>query len=156
MHRSGPLVSKGLLRLPGGLAPELRVGIAHYVSPIILRVGKNPSISALTLQKTDNFSINISVYIVLIAWLYVTVMMALAEATSSTGSILGALITFTFYGLMPAALVAYLMGAPARRRAIRQREAGSGEASAAVDPDAGGHAPAATQGEVVAPMRKEP
>ena len=156
MHRSGPLVSKGLLRLPDGLVPELRVGIAHHVCPIIPRGGENRSISALTLQKTDIFSISLSVYIVLIAWLYVTVMMALAEATSSTGSILGALVTFIFYGLMPAALVAYLMGAPARRRAIRQREADSGGASAAVNPDAGGHASAATQGEVVAPMRKEP
>ena len=150
------MVGKGLLRLPKGLAPELRICIAHRVSSFILQILVNLSISAFTLQKTDNFAISISVYIVLIAWLYVTVMMALAEATSNTGSILGALITFVFYGLLPAALVGYLMGTPARRRAIRQREAGSGKAAVAVDPDAGGHAPAATQGEAVAPMRKEP
>lgn len=95
-------------------------------------------------------------YIVLIAWLYVTVMMALAEATSNTGSILGALITFTFYGLLPAALVGYLMGTPARHRAIRKREAQSSDAVAVVDPDTGRHASAATEGAAVAPVRKEP
>ena len=95
-------------------------------------------------------------YIVLIAWLYVTVMMALAEATSNTGSILGALITVVFYGLLPAALVGYLMGTPARRRAIRKREAASGASAVVVDPDAGGHAPAAAEQQGVAPVRKEP
>ncbi len=92
-------------------------------------------------------------YIVLIAWLYVTVMMALAEATSNSGSILGAVITLIFYGLLPAALVGYLMGTPARRRALRQRESESRGPSAGVEPDAGGHAPAATEEEVVAPVR---
>ena len=95
-------------------------------------------------------------YIVLIAWLYVTVLMALAEATSNTGTVLGALITFTFYGLLPAALVGYLMGTPARRRAIRKRDAQSSDAVAVVDPDTGGHAPAAAEVKVVAPVRKEP
>lgn len=55
-------------------------------------------------------------YIVPIAWLYVAVMMAVAEATSSTGTLLGALITFAMYGLGPIALVLYVMGTPARRR----------------------------------------
>ena len=34
-------------------------------------------------------------YLVLIAWLYVTVLMAVAEATSPAGSVMGAIITFT-------------------------------------------------------------
>ena len=95
-------------------------------------------------------------YIVLIAWLYVTIMMALAEAMSNSGSIFGALITLIFYGLLPAALVAYLMGTPARRRAIRKREAGSSSSASAVNPDTGGHAPAAAEQQGVAPVRKEP
>ena len=95
-------------------------------------------------------------YIVLIAWLYVTIMMALAEAMSNSGSILGALITLIFYGLLPAALVAYLMGTPARRRAIRKREAGSSDSAGAVNPDTGGHAPAPAEQQGVAPVRKEP
>lgn len=44
-------------------------------------------------------------YLVLIAWLYVTVMMAVAEATSAQGTLLGAGITFVLYGLLPIAIV---------------------------------------------------
>ena len=61
-------------------------------------------------------------YIVPIAWLYVVLMMAVAEATNTTGTLLGAIITFVLYGLGPVALVVYLMGAPARKRAIKARE----------------------------------
>ena len=86
-------------------------------------------------------------YLIPIAWLYVALMMAVAEATNSTGTVLGAVITFLLYGLGPVALVMYLMGWPARRRAIKAREmAASGQ------PDAGGHAAA----DPVAPVRKEP
>ena len=88
-------------------------------------------------------------YIVPIAWLYVVVMMAVAEATNSNGTVLGALITFVFYGVFPLALVMYLMGTPARRRARRAREAAS------VDPDAGGHAATPAQGDTVAPVREK-
>lgn len=62
-------------------------------------------------------------WIVAIAWIYVTLMMALAEATSPQGTVLGAVITFLFYGVGPLALVLYLMGAPARRKALRRAEA---------------------------------
>ncbi len=89
-------------------------------------------------------------YIIPIAWLYVTVMMAVAEATNSNGSVLGAIVTFVLYGLLPVALVVYLMGSPARRRANKAREARS------TDPDAGSHAPAAPEQDGVAPVRKEP
>ncbi len=100
-------------------------------------------------------------YLVPIAWIYVTLMMALVEGTSSQGSVLGAVITFVVYGLLPVALVMYLLGTPARRRAQRAREraedaSGAGLASgAAVEPDAGGHASATSQHEVVAPMREK-
>jgi len=62
-------------------------------------------------------------YIVVIAWLYVALMMAVAEATNTTGTVLGAIVTFVLYGLAPVALVVYLMGTPARRKARRAREA---------------------------------
>jgi hypothetical protein len=61
-------------------------------------------------------------YIVPIAWLYVALMMAVAEATNTTGTVLGGIITFVLYGLGPVALVIYLMGAPARRKAIKARD----------------------------------
>ena len=95
-------------------------------------------------------------YLIVIGWLYVTLLMALAEAFSSQGSVLGAIITFVFYGLLPMALVVYLMGTPLRRKASRQQEqqakqeAASGplQPDSAVQPDAGGHS--ATLPEVAA------
>lgn len=81
-------------------------------------------------------------YIVPIAWLYVALMMAVAEATHSNGSLLGAVITFLMYGLGPVALVIYLMGAPGRRRAIKAKEAIELSQAASLQPDAGSHAAA--------------
>ncbi|MFE8645722.1 hypothetical protein ACFX58_11625 [Sphingomonas sp. NCPPB 2930] len=103
-------------------------------------------------------------YLVVIAWLYVTLMMAAAEATASNGSLLGALVTFVLYGLLPMGIVVYLMGSPARRRAIKRQEAEELENAApppAPDggsdaPDAGRHAPAAAEPPRVAPVREEP
>lgn len=62
-------------------------------------------------------------YLVVIAWLYVVLMMSVAEATNTTGTLIGAIITFFLYGLGPVALVVYLMGAPARSKAIKKRNA---------------------------------
>jgi hypothetical protein len=62
-------------------------------------------------------------YIVPIAWLYVALMMSVAEATNSNGSLLGALFTFLLYGALPVSIVVYIMGTPARKRALRAREA---------------------------------
>lgn len=106
-------------------------------------------------------------YLVVIAWLYVTIMMSVAEATSSTGSVLGAIVTFVLYGLLPLSIVVYIMGTPARKRAIHARamaERAEAEAAAAppepsspsAQPDTGSHAPAGAQGGAVAPVRKEP
>jgi hypothetical protein len=85
-------------------------------------------------------------YIVAIAWLYVVVLMALAEGLAVGGSWLGATITFVLYGLVPGSIALYLVGTPARR-AARRRTA----ASATGDPDGSGHA----AGDAVAPVRKE-
>lgn len=95
-------------------------------------------------------------YIVPLAWLYVVLMMAVVEATSVNGTLPGAITTFVFYGLIPVAVVVYILGSPARRRASRAREASemlnlaSGEVS--TQPDAGRHATA----DGVAPVREEP
>lgn len=91
-------------------------------------------------------------YIVPIAWLYVALMMAIAEATNSNGTVLGAVITFLLYGLGPVALVVYIMGTPARRRAIKARETAETAEAHSIQPDAGRHPPA----DAVAPVRKEP
>lgn len=61
-------------------------------------------------------------YLVAIAWMYVALMMAIAEATHANGSLLGAIITFLLYGVGPLTLVMYLMGTPHRRRARQLKE----------------------------------
>jgi hypothetical protein len=100
-------------------------------------------------------------YIIPVAWLYVALMMAVAEATNSNGTVLGGLVTFVLYGLGPVLLVLYLMGSPARRKAIKAREAREAQEVAAAaptlaEPNAGSHAPGAAQGNAVSPVRKEP
>lgn len=95
-------------------------------------------------------------YLVAIAWIYVVLMMALAEALSSQGTVLGAVITFVLYGVLPLSVVLYIMGTPARGRARRAAEAaGLAAAAPAADsaaPDGGGVA----AGDTVAAERKEP
>ena len=51
-------------------------------------------------------------WIVAIAWMYVAIMMAMAEATNPQGTILGAIITLLFYGVAPVALVMYVLSTP--------------------------------------------
>jgi len=86
-------------------------------------------------------------HLVAIAWIYVVLMMALVEALSSQGTVLGAVITFILYGVLPLSVVMYIIGTPARRRARR-----AAEAPASVAPHGGGAAP----GDAVAPEREEP
>jgi hypothetical protein len=92
--------------------------------------------------------------LVVVGWLYVAGMMAIAEATHPQGSILGAVFTFVLYGAAPVALIVYLMGRPARRAARQRREQAEAAAAAAasVQPDGSGEAPA----DAVPPVRKEP
>lgn len=97
-------------------------------------------------------------YIVPIAWIYVALMMSVAEATNSNGTVLGAVVTFVLYGLLPVGLVLYIMGTPGRKRLLHAKvaeeraaweaqaastDATADSSSALVDaPDAGRHAPA--------------
>jgi membrane protein implicated in regulation of membrane protease activity len=103
-------------------------------------------------------------YLVLIAWIYVAFMMAIAEATSPVGSLLGAAFTFLLYGVLPMSVVGYIMGTPARRRAIKAKEAterkqalaatgiqNAGGGDASVAPNAHGEAPS----HAITPERKE-
>jgi hypothetical protein len=55
-------------------------------------------------------------YVIAIAWLYVTVLMAATEPNLTAG-----VLTFVLYGLLPLALLLWLFGTPQRRR---QRQAG--------------------------------
>lgn len=90
-------------------------------------------------------------YLVAIGWLYVTTMMAVAEATAANGTLLGAIFTFVLYGALPVSLGLYLVGTPRRRQRRREREAAAQARSA--QPDGRGEAPARP---AVPPVRKEP
>lgn len=70
-------------------------------------------------------------YIVAIAWLYVTLMMALTEKSVTAG-----VLTFAFFGLAPCALLLWLFGGPTRKRYREQMAQRAAEESAASDADA--------------------
>jgi hypothetical protein len=92
-------------------------------------------------------------YLVLIAWLYVALMMAVAEATSPVGSVLGAVFTFLLYGVLPMGVVGYIMGSPSRRRARKAEEAlaHAQHQPSSVAPNTHGETP----GDAITPVRKE-
>ncbi|MEN9544414.1 MAG: hypothetical protein RLZZ598_1247 [Pseudomonadota bacterium] len=99
-------------------------------------------------------------YLVAIAWLYVTFMMAVVQATDVRGSLPGAVFTFLIYGLAPVALLMYVFGTPWRRQARQQveHEAGTSPTSAAnpaIDPDRRREPAAVAVARPIAPERKE-
>jgi predicted membrane channel-forming protein YqfA (hemolysin III family) len=85
-------------------------------------------------------------YLVALGWMYVVLMVALAEGLSPQGTVLGAVVTVIGWGVVPLAVVLYILATPARTRARRERES-----AAAAQPDGGGHA----AGDAVAPEREE-
>lgn len=93
--------------------------------------------------------------LVALAWMYVVIMMAVAEATSNQGTWLGAVFTLLLYGALPLSIVLYVMNTPARRarrRAFEAEEARVAAGSPAGDPHRSSHA----AGDAVAPEREEP
>lgn len=103
-------------------------------------------------------------YLVAIAWIYVVVMMAVAEVASPNGSLLGAFITLLLYGLLPLSILLYILGTPGRKRRLREQfereRAQEGQAvnasEALLTPDAGSQPPAAAEPERIAPVREKP
>ena len=102
-------------------------------------------------------------YLIVIAWIYVVLMMAVAEATNANGTVLGAMVTFVLYGVGPAALVAYLMGAPARNKRNKKRReeaelafAQQADAAQSSEPNAGSHAPGGSETVAVGPEASVP
>jgi hypothetical protein len=102
-------------------------------------------------------------YLIVIAWLYVTLLMGLAEAFSTQGSVLGAIITFLLYGVLPMSLVVYLMGTPLRRKARRQAEEmtvpeaapPASPPASRPEPDASSHASGVPEDRTVSSVGKE-
>lgn len=105
-------------------------------------------------------------HLVAIAWIYVVLMMAVAEALAPQGTVLGAFFTLLLYGVLPLAIVLYILATPSRRRARLAAEAAADAATVTTDatvgaqafslapslaPDGGRHA----AGDAVAAERKE-
>lgn len=63
-------------------------------------------------------------YIIVIAWLYVVILMAATEKSIAAG-----LLTFIFYGLLPCALLLWILGVKHRRhyqnRQLPQQDSGN-------------------------------
>ena len=101
-------------------------------------------------------------YLTAIAWIYVVLMMSVAEATSSNGTVLGALMTFLLYGALPLALVMYVMNTPARRRKLKEKALAEDSLKEPAQPlgqsnlpNTSGHAAGAVPEGSVAAVRKE-
>lgn len=62
-------------------------------------------------------------YIIAIAWLYVTLLVAATEPNLVSG-----VLSFLFYGLLPLALFLWIFGTPARRRAAARHSDPEGRA----------------------------
>lgn len=56
-------------------------------------------------------------YLIAIAWIYVVLLMSLAESSFIAG-----VMTFIFYCVIPLGLVLYILSSPARKCQIRERE----------------------------------
>ncbi|GAA6140802.1 hypothetical protein [Hydrogenophaga sp. 5NK40-0174] len=99
-------------------------------------------------------------HLIVIAWLYVVLMMAVAEATNSNGTVIGAIMTFVLYGLLPISILLYLLRTPVRRKTLRDKEAAERAATqneqGSGQPDTGSHPPTAAEADSVPPVGKEP
>jgi len=56
-------------------------------------------------------------YIVALAWIYVVFMMSITEQ-----SVIAGVMTFLLYGILPVAIILYVMGTPQRKRKRRNAE----------------------------------
>jgi predicted membrane channel-forming protein YqfA (hemolysin III family) len=72
-------------------------------------------------------------YLVALAWMYVVLMVALAEAFSPQGTVMGAVFTVVGWGVIPLSVVLYILATPSRRAARKAKES-------APDPDGSKHA----------------
>jgi membrane protein CcdC involved in cytochrome C biogenesis len=108
------------------------------------------------IKKTFSFKM----YLIPIAWLYVAIMMALAEATNPQGTLLGAFFTLLLYGLLPLGILMYVLGGPARKRAKKESEAQAqaqthAHSPSAAQPNEGAEAAAGTETSGIAPVREK-
>ncbi|TDM06705.1 MAG: hypothetical protein C4K60_19620 [Ideonella sp. MAG2] len=91
-------------------------------------------------------------YIVAIAWMFVVVLMAAAEATSPQGTLLGAFFTLLLYGVLPLGLLLYILGTPLRRQRRAEQEAQAFTEPLSTPPDSR----SVSAGDTVSPEGKKP
>jgi uncharacterized membrane protein YccF (DUF307 family) len=84
-------------------------------------------------------------YLIALAWMYVVLMVAVAEAFSPQGTVMGAVFTVLGWGVVPLSIVLYILATPSRRAARKAAES-------AANPDGSGQA----AGDPVTPEREEP
>ncbi len=72
----------------------------------------------VALSRVSRLRHNRGMLIVIIAWLYVVVLMSAAETSAIAG-----IMTFFLYGVLPLAILTYLLNTPARRAKRRRAEA---------------------------------
>ena len=77
-------------------------------------------------------------YIVALAWMYVVLMMSITET-----SVVAGVMTFLMYGVVPVAIILYVMGTPGRRRRRLLEEKLKREAAAQASVPAAGTGPEA-------------
>ena len=79
--------------------------------------------------------------IIVIGWLFVALMAAVAEAAAPNGTVLGAIFTFLGWGVIPLSIVVYILATPMRRAKRRAAEAAlAPSAEAAPDSEETDHA----------------
>ncbi len=86
---------------------------------------------------------NYRMYIIAIGWLYVTILVAVNEA-----SLVGGIVSFTFYGLLPCGILLWMSGSKVRRQRRAYREA---QLARSTQPDQAG----LTSGDAIAPIGEE-
>ena len=61
-------------------------------------------------------------HLIIIAWLFVALLTAIAEAVDTQGTVLGAVFTFLGWGIIPLSIVVYILATPMRRAKRRAAE----------------------------------
>ena len=59
--------------------------------------------------------------IIVIGWIFVALMAAVADAAAPNGTVLGAIFTFLGWGVIPLSIVVYILATPMRRAASSAR-----------------------------------
>ncbi|MFI0547047.1 MAG: hypothetical protein ACH34Y_09070 [Brachymonas sp.] len=62
------------------------------------------------------------IHLIVIAWIFVALLVAVAEAAAPNGTVLGAIFTFLGWGVIPLSIVVYILATPMRRAKRRAQE----------------------------------